>query len=86
MPSPGEGRAAEELVVISASEASEDEQEEDDEISIVLDASSDVLVGMVPPDIERREDTRSRRCGETTFEEGDVPLTEWTSVPSAQFT
>lgn len=85
----GEARAAEEVIVISASEGSEDsevEQEDDDEIFIVSDASSDALPEVLPTRIESPEDSWSRSCGETTLQEGDVVLTELTSVPTTQLT
>ncbi|KAL1471907.1 hypothetical protein MTO96_023381 [Rhipicephalus appendiculatus] len=66
----GEARAAEESIVISASEASEVEQEEGDETFIVPDASSDVLPEVLPTRVESPEDSWSRSCGETTLEQG----------------
>ncbi|KAL1471921.1 hypothetical protein MTO96_023393 [Rhipicephalus appendiculatus] len=78
----GEARAAEESIVISASEASEVEQEEDDETFMVSDASSDVLPEVLPTLVESPKDSWSRSCGETTLEQGDVALAELTSMPS----
>ncbi|KAL1471925.1 hypothetical protein MTO96_023397 [Rhipicephalus appendiculatus] len=78
----GEARAAEESIVVSASEASEVEQEEDDETFMVSDASSDVLPEVLPTRVESPEDSWSRRCGETTLERGDVALAELTSMSS----
>ncbi|KAL1471931.1 hypothetical protein MTO96_023403 [Rhipicephalus appendiculatus] len=68
----GEARAAEESIVISASEASEVEQEEDDDTFIVSDASSDVLPEVLPTRVESPKDSWSRNCVATTLEQGDV--------------
>lgn len=81
-----EARAAEEVVTISSSEASEDEQEENDEIFMVSDVSSDMLPEVLPTRVESPEGSWSRGSVKTTSEEGEVVLTELTSVPSAQLT
>ncbi|KAL1471920.1 hypothetical protein MTO96_023392 [Rhipicephalus appendiculatus] len=78
----GEARAAEESIVISASEASEVEQAQDDEAFMVSDDSSDVLPEVLPTRVESPKDSWSRSCGETTLEQGDVALAELTSMPS----
>ncbi|KAL1471927.1 hypothetical protein MTO96_023399 [Rhipicephalus appendiculatus] len=78
----GEGKAAQESIVIRASEASEVEQAEDDEAFMVSDASSDVLPEVLPTRVESAKDIWSRSCGETTLERGDVALAELTSMPS----
>ncbi|KAL1471926.1 hypothetical protein MTO96_023398 [Rhipicephalus appendiculatus] len=82
----GEAKAPEDFSVMSASEASESEQEENDEISIVADASSDVLPEALPSRVESPEDSCSRGSGQSILEEGDVVLTEMTTMPFAQFT
>ncbi|KAL1471933.1 hypothetical protein MTO96_023405 [Rhipicephalus appendiculatus] len=82
----GEAKAAEDYFVMSASEASEVEEEENDEIFIVTDASSDVLPEALPSRVGSPEDSYSRGSGESILEEGDVVLTELTTVPFAQFT
>ncbi|KAL1471919.1 hypothetical protein MTO96_023391 [Rhipicephalus appendiculatus] len=82
----GEAKAAEDFSVMRASEASEAEQEVNDEISIVTDASSDVLPEALPSRVESPEASCSRGSGQSILEEGDVVLTELTTVPFAQFT
>ncbi|KAL1429544.1 hypothetical protein MTO96_016171 [Rhipicephalus appendiculatus] len=69
-----------------ASETSEAEQEEDDKIFIESDASSHELPEALPTRVESPEGSWSWSSGETILEEGDVVLTELTSVPSAQLT
>ncbi|KAL1471929.1 hypothetical protein MTO96_023401 [Rhipicephalus appendiculatus] len=82
----GEAKAAEDFSVMRASEASEAEQEVNDEISIVTDASSDVLPEALPSRVESPEASCSRGSGQSILEEGDVVLTELTTWPFAQFT
>lgn len=83
----GEAKAAEEVIVISASEGSEVsevEQKDNDEVYIVSEASSDALTEVLPTRVDSPEDSWSRSCSETALQEGDVVLTELTSMPSAQ--
>ncbi|KAL1471908.1 hypothetical protein MTO96_023382 [Rhipicephalus appendiculatus] len=65
----GEAKAPEDFTVMSASEDSEAEQEENDEISIVADASSDVLPEALPSRVESPEDSCSWGAGESILEE-----------------
>ncbi|KAL1471912.1 hypothetical protein MTO96_023386 [Rhipicephalus appendiculatus] len=82
----GEAKPAEDFSVMSASDASEAEEEENDELSIVTDASSDVLPEALPSRVQSPEDSCSRDSGQSILEEGDVVLTEMTTVPFAHFT
>ncbi|KAL1471898.1 hypothetical protein MTO96_023371 [Rhipicephalus appendiculatus] len=82
----GEARTAEDVIVMSASETSEAENEGNDKIFIVFDASSYVLPEALPSRVGSPEDSFSRSSGESILEEGNVVLTELTTVPFAQFT
>ncbi|KAL1471916.1 hypothetical protein MTO96_023390 [Rhipicephalus appendiculatus] len=82
----GEAKAAENFAVMTASEASGAEHEENDDISIVTDASSNVLPEALPNPVGSPEDSFSRSSGKTTLEECDMVPTEMTTVHFAQFT
>ncbi|KAL1471928.1 hypothetical protein MTO96_023400 [Rhipicephalus appendiculatus] len=81
----GDAKAAEDFIVMSASEASEEEHEENDEYFIVTDPSSDVLLEALHSRVGSPENSFSRSSGKTTLEECYVVLKEMTTVPFAQF-